>query len=295
MLPAESHELKDLLADESVEDMVLSPRGLAYFSGGSWKGPFPSPETQPLALQTLARHIAERACSTLGLTQPSVDAYLTIDERTFRAHAVIAPLVMEGPEVTLRRLPSILRFSLSDFRAPSEFIETLVQAVAKGKSILVAGATGSGKTSLLTALLRLVPEHDRVLILEDSPELPLPNALSSKLVARSDRFGFRTGATWELSHLVFESLRMRPDRLVLGECRGPEATAIQRALMTGHGGIMTTLHAGSAEQALARFRELIESDKNGSGIAAPVFWDLVVHIECDETGQRCIREVWSPT
>ena len=278
------------LRDEGVEDIVLSPRGFARFREGSWSDPVACDECTPEALQSFARHIAERACTTLGLTQPSVDAYLTLEGTVFRAHAVIPPLVMEGPEITLRRLPSIHRFSLEDFAMSEAHRQSLHRAVANGDSILVAGATGSGKTSLLTACLRLVPSLERVIVLEDSPELPLPNPLSTKLVARSDRFGFRSGATWELSHLVFESLRMRPDRLVLGECRGPEALAIQRALMTGHSGIMTTIHAGSAEQALARFRELVESASGGSN-GFSCAWNLVMHMDCNEHGERSVREL----
>lgn len=158
--------------------------------------------------------------------------------------------------------------------------------------MLIAGATGSGKTSLLTALLRQIPAQERVLILEDSPEIPVPNALSNKLLSRCDRFGFREGATWDLSHLVFESLRMRPDRLVLGECRGPEAQAIQRALMTGHGGVLTTLHAGSCAQALQRFQELVAAaDSTPSAPPVIPLWDVVVHMETRPNGERHITEI----
>ena len=282
--------LAELVSQRDIEDLVLSPRGVAAYRAGTWTGPTPIEESAPAALQNIARQIAELASQTLGLTQPSVDAYVRLGPDLFRAHVVVAPLVLEGPEITLRRLPTIDRFDLADFEATAAVRAELTAAVRAGKSLLIAGVTGSGKTSLLTALLRLVPDTDRVLVLEDSPEIPLPNGLSTKLLSRSNRFGFRAGATWELSHLVFESLRMRPDRLVLGECRGPEAGAIETAIMTGHSGIMTTIHAASPELALERFRQLASSQ--GSHGSVRCLWDLAVHLETRTDGRRAITGLW---
>lgn len=286
--------LVNLLDDRSVEDIVLNPRGLSWCTAGRWTGPLEADECQTSALAQLARHVAEQASATLGLTQPSVDAFLKTERATFRAHVVIPPLVLEGPEITLRRVPEANRFSLDDFReARAGLKDRLAHAFERGDSVLTAGATGSGKTSLLTALLRRLPETERVLILEDSPELPLPNRLSTKLVARTDRFGFRSGATWDLSHLVFEALRMRPSRIVLGECRGPEASAIETALMTGHGGLLATIHAGSCAQALERFETLAAAAraKGSAAVSASHLWHLVVLVRCDDDGQRVIEDV----
>jgi pilus assembly protein CpaF len=136
-----------------------------------------------------------------------------------------------------------------------------------------------------------IPAKDRVVILEDSPELPIPNELSSKLLARSDRFGFREGAEWDLCHLVFECLRMRPDRMIIGECRGPEARAIHQALMTGHKGVMTTLHAGSCSEALHRFEELVLNSLKGPILPSKKLWDLILHIKIQKNGSRKVEEV----
>src|SRR5690606_30126692 len=102
---------------------------------------------------------------------------------------------------------------LDDFVFPSPRSRALVELAAlEGKSFLVAGATGSGKTSFMTSILSLYPPSCRTLVLEDCAELPLPNELSTRLLTRKDVFGFREGATWDLEHLVYESLRMRPER-----------------------------------------------------------------------------------
>ena len=278
-----SRNFQELLADVETEDIVLNHRGLSYYCAGRWHGPVASRECSPDSLENLSRKIAESAGTTLGFTNPSVDAFLNWNDAMYRAHVVRAPMSPMGTEITLRRLPDMNRFRLESFSDSEMLINELQVAVAEKKSILVAGATGSGKTSLLTALMAEMDAAQRVLILEDSPELPLPSALSSKLLCRTNRFGFTNGATWDLSHLVYESLRMRPDWMILGECRGAEARAISDALRTGHA-VMTTLHAASAGGALERFAQL-----SGTSEEAP--WDLALHVHQNPEGARKITEV----
>jgi pilus assembly protein CpaF len=279
-----SPNLQTLFRNPQIEDIVLAPRGLAFCAEGQWHGPFSSDETSHESLQKWARWIAECTGVTLGLTLPAVDGFLTLEGSTFRAHVVISPLVLSGPEITFRRVPPAGHFLIQDFTDSAELAESLANDILNQKNFLIAGATGSGKTSFLSALLGVLPKNCRILILEDSPELPLPNTLSSKLVARTDRFGLRQGVSWELSDLVIESLRMRPDRMVLGECRGSEARAIRQALMTGHSGMMTTLHAGSAEQALQRFESL-------AGDSCKGLFHRIVHLACNDKGERKIQEI----
>lgn len=288
-------EIEKLIDDLNIEDIILNPRGISYYKGGNWKGPFPSPITQKQNLLSLARNIADKACLSLGRTQPTADAFINLSPNTpFRAHVVIPPMINEGPEITLRRLPKLKRFPLKSFTPNIITYKLVSNAVEEMKSILIVGATGSGKTSLLTSLFDFIPALSRVLVLEDSPELPLPNNISTKLTARPDRFGFREGATWDLSHLVFESLRMRPDRLILGECRGPEALALATALQTGHRGLITTLHAGSCQEGLNRFQELAQSMSSTKNENFSELWDLVLFIEQNESGIREIKEVTCP-
>ncbi len=281
--------LKNILENNQVEDIVLNPQGVSFFSNGKWSTPQQDLICTEKNLFILSRRIADRANITLGLTQPSADSFIDFNgEFLFRAHVVVTPMALNGTEITLRRVQQAKRFSLEDFNLDKETCIELKNSILKKESILVAGATGAGKSSLLTALMNLTPSHDRVLVLEDSPELPVPNALSSKLLTRSDRFGFREGAQWDLSHLVYESLRMRPDRIIVGECRGPEAKAISQALMTGHKGVMTSIHAGSCLEALERFDRLVQGAQSQSTFASREHWDLVIHIVLNPQGVRKI-------
>jgi pilus assembly protein CpaF len=281
--------LEELLTRSSVEDIVLSPRGLCFYENFAWHGPQRSPDSEPKQLWHLANKIAEEARLQLGLTQPSVDSFLPVSKAlSFRAHVVVPPLVLEGPEITLRRLPSLERFRLDDFVMSPAERDLLDHAVREGLSILVSGSTGAGKSSFLTALLRQIPPTDRVLILEDSPELPIPGPLCSKLLCRNDRFGFRQGAAWSLEDLVFESLRMRPDRIVVGECRGREAAAIRQALQTGHRGTWTTLHAAHPAEARQRFETLCSPTSSALNDSP---WDLVVQLGRDLQGRRAVLSI----
>ncbi len=284
--------LKTTLEKKEIEDIVISQRGIFYFESNSWHGPFQDSICEEKNLFVLSRKIADRSNITLGLTQPSADSYVDFqDKHFFRAHVVISPMSLRGTEITLRRIHAPQNFDLQHFSDNPELLEILLTSFTQKKSILIAGSTGAGKSSLLTTLMNKIPQNDRVVILEDSPELPLPNELSSKLVARSDRFGFREGAEWDLCHLVFECLRMRPDRIIIGECRGPEARAIYQALMTGHKGVITTLHAGSCTEALMRFEELVESSSKTTAPLSRKLWDFVLHIKIENNGKRMIREI----
>jgi len=288
--------LTTLLQDTEIEDIVLNVGGIAFFKKGNWNFKNCKSDTHTFYLKYLSKEIAEQAATSLGLQSPSVDAFITDTQGTvFRAHVVIPPLAPMGTEITLRRLVSKNSlFLLDNFSQNTEILEKLKNAVRLGRSMLISGATGSGKTSLIAALMSEIPQNQRVIILEDSPELPILSPLTTKLLSRNNRFGFREGATWDLSHLVFESLRMRPSRLILGECRGKEAMAIAAALKTGHCGVMATIHAGSNKQALERFTDLA-----GINATKPYDcgWDLCLHLQVDPVlGTHEISELtWNPS
>lgn len=195
-----------------------------------------------------------------------------------RIHVAFPPLARAGLLVSLRKLGSSQAIDPEAPRRAEErwcaspFFEPLREAIRAGDSILISGATGSGKTTLASDLLADVPGRERVIALEDTPELgPFhPHFLS--LVSRppnADGFGEVT-----LRTLLRQTLRMRPDRIVLGECRGPEVLDLLQALNTGHRGALATLHANSPRDALRRIELLCLLAGNGS-IPVPVIRELL--------------------
>jgi pilus assembly protein CpaF len=178
--------------------------------------------------------------------------------RGSRVHLIIPPASGEFAVVTLRRHPenpwTLGRLAEKNWASPSGF-QTLKRLVTEKKNFLVVGGTGSGKTSVLNACL-LEVGADRVVTIEDTSELKLPNDASTKLLTRHDPQGHLREI--DQTELLRQALRMRPDRLVLGEIRGGEAKDLLMAFATGHTGCMGTMHADNARQALIRLEMLVQ-------------------------------------
>lgn len=179
--------------------------------------------------------------------------------KNFRTHIIAPPLTAKHPCITLRRSAKALWTfkKLKDLDwANYESIQNIQSLVKDKKNILIIGPTGTGKTSVLNACLNEVSSHERIIGIEDTSEIQVPNSLSIKLLARTDTD--TNLKTFSLEDLVKESLRMRPDRIVLGEVRGPEAKDLLMAFATGHRGGLATLHADNPQQALLRLEMLIQ-------------------------------------
>lgn len=177
----------------------------------------------------------------------------------FRVHVAGAPIVGDLPCLTLRRVRN-RRWTLEELHAAGWATERGVQQirelVTRRQNVLVIGATGSGKTSALSAAMHEAAEHERVLILEDTDEIPVPTPASLKLLTKIARHSEDTEIG--LGDLLKQSLRMRPDRLVMGEVRGAEAKDLLMAFATGHEGCWGTLHASNAREALLRLEMLVQ-------------------------------------
>lgn len=217
--------------------------------------------------------------------------------RTFRVHVVGEPIVQGPPHVSLRRIrssPWTLQALAGQEFSDAFGIECLKRLVTEKANVLIVGSTGSGKTSAMSACLREIGESERVVVLEDTDELPLPTAVSTKLLAKQARS--EGDREFGLGDLLKQCLRMRPDRIVMGEVRGAEAKDLLMAFATGHKGCWGTLHAANAREALLRLEMLIQmgapqwtAGTVRSLIHASI--DAVVVIAKDENGKRRLESI----
>jgi pilus assembly protein CpaF len=191
----------------------------------------------------------------LDAKSPMTDARLPEGSRV---NIVLTPPALNGPLVSIRRFgsrPLMTEDLLTNESLTPEILDFLAACVMGRINIVISGATGSGKTTLLNALSRFIPNTERVVTIEDTAELELQQPHVAKLEAvPADREG--EGAV-SLRDLVRNSLRMRPDRIIVGECRGGEALDMLQALNTGHDGSLTTIHANSAREAVTRIELMI--------------------------------------
>ncbi len=205
------------------------------------------------------RLVIERIIAPLGRrldeSSPMVDARMADGSRV---NAVIEPLSIDGPTLTIRRFGT-KRMHVRDLILAGAVTEAVVDflraAVEARQNILVSGGTGSGKTTLLNALSSFIPRAERILTIEDVAELKLEQPHVVRLEARPPNLEGTGGVT--IRDLVRNALRMRPDRIVIGECRGSEALDMLQAMNTGHDGSLTTIHANSARDALSRVETMV--------------------------------------
>jgi pilus assembly protein CpaF len=212
-------------------------------------------------------------------------------------NVVIPPLSLSGPCLTVRRFRRegfSLRQLVAGGTLPGEVAELLALCVAARASVLVSGGTGSGKTTTLNALSGAIPGEERIVTIEDAAELRLRQRHVVRLEARPANLEGRGEVT--IRQLVVNALRMRPDRIVVGEVRGPEALDMLQALNTGHDGSLTTVHANSPADALRRIETLALMAGVGLPHAAvrdqvASALDVVVHQSRLASGARVVESV----
>ena len=237
--------------------------------------------------------LVERIVAPIGRIvdprKPWVDGRLTDGSRV---NIVAAPVAMDGPYVTIRRF--VLRSeNVADF-GPQRMVALLTKLVTLKRNIVVSGGTGVGKTSLLNALAAHINPEERMITIEDAAELRLQHPHVVRLEARSA--GIEGVGAVEIRDLLRNALRMRPDRIVLGEVRGPEALDLVAALNTGHSGCLSTIHANSPTDALRRLASLVMSAGTGlphDAIRAQIgsALDIVVQVDRSPSGKRKVVAV----
>jgi pilus assembly protein CpaF len=243
------------------------------------------------ALLTGLEVIANRFGKKLDADSPILNLRLPDGSRMA---AMIPPVVNPQPLVTIRKFTS-RNFTLADLIRTEMLTDgqgkMLTDAVRNGQNILIAGGTGSGKSTLLGVLADAIPEHERILLIEDTAELHIrkPHIVSTE----SQIDTHRSNVTFE--DLLKAALRHRPDRIIVGEVRGPEARTLLDAMNTGHRGTLATIHASSAEDALRRLASL--AIRNGANLSLDVAekdasrsLDTIVYISRRE-GRRRVEDV----
>jgi pilus assembly protein CpaF len=286
--------LEPLLADSSIEEIMVNGPGAVLIERDG------KIETTGVAFESeqALMHVIERVLSPLGRrideASPLVDARLSDGSRV---NCVIPPLSLDGPMMTIRRFRS-RGFSIGELVASgtltADLERFLATCVRSRLNVIVSGGTGSGKTTLLNVLSSLIDGVERIITIEDAAELRLRQEHVVRLESRPPNLDGEGEVP--IRALVRNALRMRPDRIIVGEVRGPEALDMLQALNTGHDGSMTTVHANSAPDAIRR----IETLALMAGVALPhsavrgqiaSALDLVIHLERNRDGARRVTGV----
>jgi pilus assembly protein CpaF len=290
--------LEPLLHDPSVNDILVNGPQMTYVER---RGKL---ELTRVTFRSNAQvlHVAQRIASAVGRrideTSPMLDARLADGSRV---NVIIPPLSLRGPCISIRKFSKAM-MDMKKFTelgtVSAELARALEIAARCRLNMIVSGGTGSGKTTLLNALSSMIDHGERILTIEDAAELQLQQPHVIQLETRPANVEGHGAVTQR--DLVRNALRMRPDRIIVGEVRGPEAFDMMQAMNTGHSGSMSTIHSNSARDALARIENMILMANLNlpmrairAQIASAI--DLVVHTERMRDGVRRVTEVMQVT
>lgn len=286
--------LEDLLADESITEIIANGPGKIFVER---EGRLSLTE-RTFADEGELRALVDRILGPLGRrideSSPMVNARLP---QGHRVNVVVPPIAIDGPYVTIRKFSShvITLEEMNESGSIDEQLRVFLEwAVLSRRSIAVSGGTGSGKTTLLNALSCVIPHEERIVTIEDSAELRFHTHPD---VARLEARPRNAEGEGEITirDLVINALRMRPDRIVVGECRGAEAIDMLQAMNTGHDGSLTTLHANSPAESVSRLTTMVRYESDlpidviEANIASAIH--LVVQTQRAPDGSRRVSEV----
>ncbi|MGX9348023.1 TadA family conjugal transfer-associated ATPase [Microbacterium sp. KNMS] len=284
--------LAPYLADDAVTDLFVNGTAGLFVDRGEGPRHDPSWRASEREVRDLATELIARGGRHIDDATPCVDVRLP---GGMRIHAVLPPVSSSGTSLSIR-VPRLTRADLGDLCRGGAFADDvrawLVEIVRRRENVLVTGAAGSGKTTLLAAMLSHTPPNERIVTIEDVAELRIAHPHHVSLEARQPNL--EGAGAIGLARLVRESLRMRPDRIVVGECRGEEVRELLTALNTGHDGGAGTLHASGLDDVPARLEALgALAGMDDHAVARQVTSAIgfVLHLERDRAGQRRLARV----
>jgi pilus assembly protein CpaF len=284
--------IENLIRDPDISDIMVNGGSRVFIEKFGHLKEVPEAVISEKSLQVAVRNIARVLGDDISEEMPLLDARLPDGSRVA---AVFPPCSVTGTILTIRKFHA-KRYTADELARTGTLtlalLRELREAVENRRTILISGGTGTGKTTLLNALASFIPENERIVVIEDTSELQVAKPNLVRLEARRQQGGLPPVT---MRDLLRTSLRLRPDRILIGEVRGGEAFDLLQALNTGHAGSLSTIHANSAEQALSRFTNCVLQ----SGIELPYaairanigeVFSLIVHIERRQ-GQRFVSEV----
>jgi pilus assembly protein CpaF len=287
-------ELHPALLDSTVTEIMVNAGGKTVFLERNGIIEETNFSLNPLALENAIQKIARIGNRDVAEEQPLLEARL---EDGSRVAAMLPPCAVDGPTMTIRKFGE--RYTLAQLVArkslPGPVAAKLTAAIRGRQNILISGGTGCGKTTFLNAVANQILDKERILLIESTSEIKINQPNLVRCEARPPEFRLNTAqdavAEVTIAHLVAFALRMRPDRIIVGEVRGLEAWDVIQALNTGHRGSLSTIHANSAEEALVRLGELSEKGLPATHVKVARLLDIVVQLARATAGHRYVAQV----
>jgi pilus assembly protein CpaF len=284
--------IEHLILDDAISEVMVNGADHVFIEKDGFLQEVKGVLLGDKALMVAVKNIARRLGSDISEAKPILDSRLPDGSRVA---AVIPPCSLRGVTLTIRKF-NTRHFEINDLircgTLNQQLANRLEDYVLHRKNILISGGTGSGKSTLASILVKFIPEDERILLIEDTAELHVPQPNLVRFEARQEQNGVQPVA---IRDLLKAALRHRPDRILLGEVRGGEAFDLLQLLNTGHSGTLSTIHASSAKQGLARFTSCVLQ----SGVELPYAAiktnigdsvDVIIHLE-RRPGRRFVSEV----
>lgn len=285
--------LQELVDDPGVTEIMVNGKDHIFIESqghiSRWEHSFESVEQ----LEDMIQQIVSRINRTVNVSHPIADARLADGARV---HVVLPPVALDGPVLTIRKFPEPITVEKliavgSLNQETADFLEKLVKA---GYNLFISGGTGSGKTSFLNAMSAFIPSSERIVTIEDSAELQIRQVPNLVRLETRNANAEGEGAV-EISDLIRASLRMRPDRIIVGEVRGRECLDMLQALNTGHSGSLSTGHGNSPKDMLSRLETmtLMAADLPLAAVRGQIAsaLDILVHLGRLRDGSRKVLEI----